>query len=154
MKDIDRKICEIIQVEGRLSASDLAQRLKLPASTANDRVRRLVANGSILGWRAELDPRRVGAGLCVFVLIDMSHEGEDKAVRAIAAHAEVQELHHISGPHSYLAKLRVGDMAALQEFLTNVIKPQAAVSATETVFAMRTVKETAALHISPATNAE
>lgn len=149
MNDIDRQICEIVQTEGRISASDLAQRLGLPISTANDRLRRLTANGTIRGWRADIDPRRVGADLCAFVLIDMRHEGEAEAVKAISAHAEVQEFHHVSGPHSYLAKLRVADMAALQAFLTDAIKPQTAVTATETLFAMDTVKETAALRIAP-----
>ena len=70
-------------------------------------------------------------------------------VAALAACPEVQEIHHVSGPHSYLMKLRLADMAALQAFLTGVVKPLGAVMRTETILALDTVKETTAIAITP-----
>lgn len=142
MDHVDRKICDHLQRDGRASSSDIAAAAGVPTSTAHDRVRRLTASGVISGWRAVLDPDRVGAGLACFVLIDMHYTGEEEAVAALAAQAEVQELHHISGAHSYLAKLRVPDMAAMQRFLSEVVKPLAAVARTETIFALHSIKET------------
>ena len=94
-----------------------------------------------------LDPTALGAGLCAFVLVDMAFDGETEATAALAAHPEVQELHHVSGPHSYLMKLRLADMPALQAFLADVVKPLAAVTRTETILALDTVKETAAIAV-------
>lgn len=142
MDEIDRMICDTVQRDGKLSSAGLARAVGLPVSTANDRLRRLEAQGVIAAWRAVLDPMRVGAGLCAFVLVDMAHDGEADAVAALRARAEVMELHHVSGAHSYLLKLRVRAMPDVQRFLADVLKPLAAVQRTETIFALETLKET------------
>lgn len=151
MDSIDQKICEILQRDGRASSASLAEAVGLSVSSANERVRRLESSGVIQEWRAALDPNRVGAGLCAFLLIDMAYEGEAAAAEALAVRPEIMELHHISGAHSYLAKVRVADMAAMQRLLTDVVKPLAAVTRTETFFALESVKETSAMLVAPGT---
>lgn len=143
----DRKICRILQENGRASSAELAEAVGLSLSAANERVRRLASNGVIAGWQARLDPHAMGLGLCAFMLIDMNFEGESEAVAELVRHPEVQELHHISGPHSYLMKLRVADTGALQAFLTRVVKPLPGVLRTETIITLDTAKETAAIAI-------
>ncbi|SEQ47766.1 Lrp/AsnC family transcriptional regulator [Thalassovita taeanensis] len=145
MDETDRKICDLLQEDGRASSTEIALAVGLSVSAANERVRRLASTGVITGWRATLNPATFGIGLCGFVLIDMRFEGEAEAVAALSAQPEVQELHHISGPHSYLMKLRVRDTAALQTFLTQVVKPLPAVLRTESIITLDTAKETAAL---------
>lgn len=154
MDVIDRKICEIVQADGRASSAAIAEAAGVPTSTANDRLRRLAANGTIQGWHAALDPHRVGAGLAGFILIDMSYEREAEAVEALCSRPEVMELHHISGGHSYLLKLRVQDMNAVQDFLTEAVKPLTAVTHTETIFALKTHKETAAVRVATGDDGE
>ncbi|MBE1281673.1 MAG: AsnC family transcriptional regulator [Rhodobacteraceae bacterium] len=154
MDSVDRKVCEIVQADGRASSAAIAEAAGVPTSTANDRLRKLAANGTIQGWHAALDPHRVGAGLAGFILIDMGYAGEAEAVDALCARPEVMELHHISGGHSYLLKLRVRDMAAVQDFLTEVVKPLTAVTHTETIFALKTHKETAAVRVAPRSDGE
>ncbi|MEO3417189.1 Lrp/AsnC family transcriptional regulator [Roseovarius sp. CAU 1744] len=149
MDEFDRKICEIVQRDGRASSAAIAKAVGVPTSTANDRLRRLSSTGAIQGWHARLDAERVGAGLACFVLIDMGYEGEESAVTTICARPEVMEVHHISGAHSYLAKIRVRDMAVLETLLAEVIKPLPAVQSTETIFAIRTLKETAEVPVAP-----
>lgn len=152
MDTIDRKICEIVQCNGRASSAEIAEAVGVSVSTANERVRKLVSNGAITAWRAVLDPSRVNAAFCCFMLIDMNYDGEDAAVAVLGARPEVMELHHISGKHSYLAKIRVADTAALQAFLHQVVKPLAGVERTETVISLQTVKETTELPIVPGGN--
>jgi len=147
MDKIDRQICAIVQEDGKRPTAAVAEAVGLPLSTTADRLKRLAAAGVIRGYHAHLDPAALGAGLCAFVLVDMVFDGEAEATAALAACAEVQELHHISGPHSYLMKLRLKDIAALQTFLSERAKPLAAVSRTETILALDTVKETAAIAV-------
>ena len=154
MDEVDRKICETVQRDGRASSSAIAKAAGVPTSTTNDRLRRLTTNGAIRGWHASLDAKHIGAGLGCFLLIDMSYEGEDDAVEALCKWPEVMELHHISGGHSYLAKLRVRNMAAMQAFLTDVVKPLSAVQKTETIFALKTLKETAEVLVARATDGD
>lgn len=145
--ETDRMICAILQGNARCSATEIAQRVGLSVSATNERIRRLSENGSLIGWHAALNPKLFDAALCAFVLIDMQYDGEAAAVAALKRHAEVQEIHHISGPHSYLVKLRLADTAALQRFLSEVIKPLAAVIRTESLIALDSPKETARLAV-------
>lgn len=147
MDDVDRKICSIIQDDGRISTSSLAHSAGIPISTANDRLRRLETTGVIRKWQAVLAPDQMGAAVCAFLLIDMDYEAEAEAVEALQARPEVLELHHVSGAHSYLAKIRVGSLSAVQSFLAEVVKPLKAVARTETIFSLETIKETTAVRI-------
>ena len=64
------------------------------------------------------------------------------------ARAEVMELHHISGAHSYLMKVRTTDTAGLQRFLQTVVKPIPAVLRTETLLSLAALKETLTVPVS------
>lgn len=147
MDDIDRKICELLQADGRASSATLGAAVGISVSTAHERVRRMAANKEIRGWHARLNTAVVGADLCCFVLIDMSYEGEVQACAALIAHDEVMELHHISGAHSYMMKLRVRDTSALQAFLGDHVKPLAAIQRTETIISLEALKESAGVRI-------
>lgn len=147
MDVIDRKICNIVQRRGRLSSTDVAQEVGVSVSTANDRLRRLSASGEIRGWHAVLEPDSLGAGMCCFVLVDMAYDGEEAACAELTRHDEVMELHHISGAHSYLMKLRVKDAAALQAFLSAHVKPLSAVTRTETMISLHAHKESPVIRI-------
>lgn len=150
MDQIDRKICEIIQADGKASNAAIAETVGVSVSTANERLRRLGQSGVIKAWRAVLEPDRAGAGLCAFVLLDVAYEGESEAVAALKSRPEVMELHHVSGPHAYLAKIRVSGTGALQHFLCDVVKPLAGVQRTETIFSLDAVKETTEVLITAA----
>ena len=145
--DIDRKICGLLQVNARTSSAELAEAVGLSVSSANERVRRLVAQGVVTGWQARLDPEIVGAGLCALIFIDMDYDGEREACAALVARPEVMDLHHVSGAHSYLMKIRVRNSRALQAFLQDVLKPLPAVQRTETLLSLDALKETLAVPI-------
>ncbi len=149
MDRIDRQICGLLQEDGRATNAEIAEVLGVSVSTASDRVRRLISNGTIKSFQARIDTRSAGADFCCFLLIDMVYDGEQAAVEALSARPEVLELHHISGPHSYLAKIRVSDASALEAFLQEAVKPLAAVHRTETFFSMSVRKETSAVKITP-----
>ena len=149
MDQIDRKIAKILQADSRTSSASIAEAVGVSVSTASERVRKLASTGVITEWRAVLDPVKAGAGLCSFVLIDMAYNGEEVAKYFLQARPEVQELHHISGSHSYLAKIRVADTSAMQRFLQDVVKPLSAVLRTESMIVLETAKETSEVLLDP-----
>ena len=148
LDELDRIICEILQVDGKASLANIAEVTGIPASTANDRIKRLVDKQVIEGWQARLATKKVGAGLCCFLLLDMTHEHKDEAIDVLTHRLEVMEMHQISGAHSYLIKLRVKDLSAVNLFLESVVEPLSAVVKTETLFAMKSLKETSEILIS------
>lgn len=148
MDDIDKKISNLIQKNGRLSSAEIATAVGVSVSTANERVRRLTSTGIVQDWRAVLNPKNVGASLCALIMIDVNYEGEAETTKSLSSFKEIQEIHHISGAHSYLIKIRLTDTDALQKFLSEKIKPLKGVNSTESFIVFDTVKETTEVLIS------
>jgi Lrp/AsnC family leucine-responsive transcriptional regulator len=145
----DLQILQLIQSDNRRSAADIGQAIGLSVSAVSDRLRRLNASGAVAGNRAVIDPARVGITVCAFVFVDLEPRADEALfAAALRSFAEVQEAHHITGPHSWLVKVRVRDTAALQRFLTTQLKPVQGVLRTETIIALDTAKETSELSFS------
>jgi Lrp/AsnC family leucine-responsive transcriptional regulator len=142
----DLSILQILQRDNRRSAADVGREVGLSVSAVSDRIRRLNTAGTILANRAVVDPSRAHLLLCAFLFIDLAaHTDESALARALREFPEVQEAHHITGPHSWLLKVRVRDSRALQSLLTHRLKPLPGVMRTETIIVLDTAKETTEL---------
>src|SRR5687768_7890336 len=73
----DRRILAVLQTDGRVSTVDLAERIGLSPTSTSERVRRLQRDGVVSGFRAVLDPRRLGLGLLVFVEVSLDKTTPD-----------------------------------------------------------------------------
>ncbi len=142
MDTIDKKILNIVQDDSRKSSAEIATAVGVSVSTANERVRKLTASGHIKAWQAVLSSEKVGSNLCAFLLLDMDYAGEAHACAALVKLDEVQELHHISGAHSYMMKIRVANTKALQRLISTKIKPLAGITGTQSMLVLSTEKET------------
>ena len=121
---IDRKILDILQREGRIAITELAQRVGLSTSPCSERVKRLEKSGVITGYHARVAPEAVGKTLLVFVEIKLSSKsGEvfDKVKKELLHMPEVQECHLVSGGFDYLIKVRLADMHTYRTFLGDVL---------------------------------
>ena len=144
----DRRILECLQADGRISNVDLAKKVNLTPTPCIERVRRLERHGYITGYTAILDPHMVGAGLLVFIEIDLSHNSPDgfKKFREEAQKLpEVMDCHLVSGNFDYLIKARVSDMKAYRELLGDKILSLPTVKASRSYVVMEEVKETLTL---------
>lgn len=148
MDDIDRKIIETAQSDGRVTSAALAAATGLSVSAAAERLRRLQERGVIAGWAARIDPEAVGLGLLafLFVLVDRT-EHNAPFLAAAAALPEVQELHHVTGEWSYLLKVRVASPRALEWLISDRIKAIPGVARSMTFIALSSTKETSALPV-------
>lgn len=142
----DLQILQLIQSDNRRSAAEIGHEIGLSVSAVSDRLRRLNASGAITANRAAIDPARVGITACAFIFVDLEPRADEAAFAdALRGFPEVQEAHHITGPHSWLVKVRTRDTAALQVFLTRRLKAVPGVLRTETIIALDTAKETSEL---------
>ncbi|MGQ9366995.1 Lrp/AsnC ligand binding domain-containing protein [Azospirillum sp. ST 5-10] len=140
---LDRRILAILQVDGRIAAVDLAERIGLSPTTTGERLRRLQKDGYITGFAARVDPHRVGLGLLVFVevLLDKTTPDVfDRFAAAVRRAPEVLECHMVAGGFDYLVKTRVADMAAYRQFLGEVLLSLPGVRETRTYAVMEEVK--------------
>ena len=146
----DRKILATLQVDGRITTTELAERVGLSPTAVSERLKRLTRDGFIVGYGARLDPQKLGRGLLVFVevLLDRtSPDVFDAFAAAVARAPEVMECHMVAGGFDYLVKSRVRDMAAYRRFLADVILALPGVRETRTYAVMEEVKATDILPI-------
>ena len=142
----DQAILRLLMVEGRLSASEVARRIGLSKSPVQARMKRLEDSGVITGYRAVLDPVRLGQAHVAFVEVKLSDTREaalqafNKAVLAVP---EIEECHMIASRFDYLMKVRTSDIQSYRRVLAERISALPHVASTSTYVAMEAVKEAA-----------
>ena len=141
---IDRKILVELQKDGRLANVELARRVGLSPTPCLERVRKLEAEGFILGYNAQVDPHKVGAALLVFVEITLSKtspEDFNEFSKAVQKLSEIQECHLVSGSFDFVLKTRVANMAAYRELLGETLLRLPSVRESRTYVVMEEVKQ-------------
>ena len=119
---IDRRILSVLQRIGRITNAELARRVNLSATPCLERVRRLEREGYVQGYRAKLDPARLGAGLLVFVQVTLDRTSPDAFERfreEVVGLREVQDCHMVTGAFDYLLKIRARDIGAFRQFMSD-----------------------------------
>lgn len=142
----DRKILDVISVEGRISVTDLAKRIGLSKSPTQARLRRLEEGGVIRGYRALFDPIRLGRDHVAFVEVKLSDTREAALAAfnsAVTQVPEIEQCHLIAGAFDYLLKVRTSGMGNYRLVLAERISTLPHVSNTSTYVAMQAVKEEA-----------
>ena len=145
---IDLKILNVLQQDGRISNLKLAEGVALSPTAVLARVQRLTRDGYILGYEAQLDPARLGAGLMVFVevLLDRTTPNVFEAFKAaVQVRAEIMECHMVAGGFDYLLKTRMANMNAYRAFAGTVLWQLPGVRETRTYAVMEEVKCTTRL---------
>jgi Lrp/AsnC family transcriptional regulator, leucine-responsive regulatory protein len=144
LDDFDHKILAVLRQDGRITMTELAQRIGLSKTPCQQRVRRLVATGVIRGFRAIVDPARLGLDHVAFAEVKLSDTREaalrefNHAVRRIP---EVEECHMIASSFDYLLKVRTADIRKYRAVLGEKISSLPHVASTSTFVAMETVLE-------------
>lgn len=142
----DRAILGILRDHGRISIADLARRIGLSKSPTQARLKRLETDGIITGYRAMVDPIRLGLDHVAFVEIRLSDTREAALAAfnaAVTRIGEIEQVHLIAGNFDYLVKVRTGNMAHYRTVLAEKISTLPHVSSTSTYVAMQAVKEDA-----------
>ena len=140
----DHAILRELSVDGRISATELGRRIGLSKSPTQARMKRLEDGGVIIGYRANLDPIRMGQAHVAFVEVRLSDTREaalqafNKAVLAVP---EVEQAHMIASRFDYLLKVRTTDIQDYRRVLAERISALPYVASTSTYVAMEAVKE-------------
>lgn len=117
MDTTDRKIIAALQEEGRLSITDLADRVSLSLSPCHRRLRELERIGAIKGYRAVVDAAQLGLGFEVLVFVTMRQEDRRTLQAfdaAVARMSHVVQAQRLFGDPDYLLRVVTADLAAYQ----------------------------------------
>ena len=150
LDNTDRRLLALLQADGRVAGVELADKVGLSPTATGERLKRLTREGYITGYRATLDPLKLGLNLLVFVEVYLDKTTPDAFERFAAAvkrAPEVLECHMVAGGFDYLVKTRVADMNAYRRFLGEVLLALPAVRETRTYAVMEEVKTDGALPV-------
>jgi Lrp/AsnC family leucine-responsive transcriptional regulator len=139
----DRKLLKLLQEDGRIATVELADKIGLSPTATSERLKRLLRDGYVTGFRAMLDPSKLGRGLLVFIEVGLDKTTADvfeKFAAAVRRAPEVLECHMVGGGFDYLVKTRVADMNAYRRFLGDVVLGLPGVKETRTYVVMEEVK--------------
>ncbi|MBV8048507.1 MAG: winged helix-turn-helix transcriptional regulator [Paludibacterium sp.] len=147
---IDLRILQLLQNNGRISLTDLAEKVGLSTTPCTERVRRLEREGVIEGYFARLNPHMLNASLLVFVEIKLSAKSGDifdAFRREVQNIPEILECHLVSGEFDYLIKARIPDMSMYRELLGNILLKLPAANESRSYVVMEEIKETLSLAV-------
>ena len=115
--DVDRRILEQLQTEGRLSLAELGRRVNLSPPAVGERVQRLERDGVITGYHARVDPRAIGYPVSAVVRVAPA-SGSLERIREIARESpEVVECHRITGEDCFFLKVYLRSLDELEQVL-------------------------------------
>jgi Lrp/AsnC family leucine-responsive transcriptional regulator len=142
--DIGHHILRILRSDGRISNLDLADRVGLSPSACLRRVQELERLGVITGYRAVMDPAKLGVGFVAYVTVGLnSHTkaAQEAFERAISRAPQVRECHNVTGTVEYLLRVEAADLAAYKHWHTEVLGVLPQVHAITTFVVMDSPKD-------------
>jgi Lrp/AsnC family transcriptional regulator, leucine-responsive regulatory protein len=121
VEEIDRAIVKALTLDGRLSYTDLAERVGLSVSAAHQRVRRLEQRGVLKGYSARVDFTAIDLPLTAFVAIrPLDPSQADDAPDRLANLPEIEACYSVAGEDHYLLLVRVRGPQDLERLLQDI----------------------------------
>lgn len=149
---LDRKLLSLLQGDGRISNTELAQRVGLSQSACLRRVQRLEEAGVIEGYSARLSQAALGKSDTVFIEITLDSQSEavlDAFERAVAVSPDILECHLMAGDYDYLLRVAVADTADYERVHRKQIAAFPHVARIRSNFALRCVSRRAGPAVTP-----
>ena len=121
VEEIDRAIVAALTVDGRLSYTDLAEKVGLSVSAVHQRVRRLEQREVLRGYTARVDHTALDLTLTAFVAVrPLDPSQPDDAPDRLAHLPEIEACYSVAGEDHYLLLVRVGSPADLERLLQDI----------------------------------
>ena len=147
LDEIDIKILDVLQKNGRTKRNDLAEIVGLSLPSVGDRLRKMEEAGYISGYHAKLNHQKLGKDITAFIFVSVD---SSKHYNSFIEHAngidEIQECHAITGEGSHLLKIRTDNTSSLEKLLARIQSWQG-VAGTRTSLVLSTPKESTRIKI-------
>jgi Lrp/AsnC family transcriptional regulator, leucine-responsive regulatory protein len=146
----DWALLRLLQENGRLHNTELADELELNPSTCQRRLKRLEESGMIARYVMLLDSEKIGVNSTVYVSIklrDQMHKTVSTFEQEILQLPEVLECHLVLGQTDYMLKIAVRDLIHYREFMLQHLTQIPGVTQIESMMSLKRVKFTTALPI-------
>ena len=148
MDAVDRQILAELQHDGRVTLTELAERVGLSLSPCHRRLRALEHSGAIDGYHAHLDPNALGLTFEALVFVTMRTADRatvDAFEQAVAAVPHVRQAQRLFGDPDYLLRVIAADLPAFQQLYDDRLATLPGVQRLSSTLVMKSVVENRAL---------
>jgi Lrp/AsnC family leucine-responsive transcriptional regulator len=114
---ISSKIIHELQTDARLSYAEIGRRVGLTTPAVIERVKRLEETGVIMGYRAEINPAKIGLPILAFIRMNIVGVDFSQVIKTAENSPEVLECHRGTGGDSFIFKVAVADVEHLQTII-------------------------------------
>jgi Lrp/AsnC family transcriptional regulator, leucine-responsive regulatory protein len=145
IEEKDEAIIRKLRLDSSEPVSEIASDLKLPRTTVQERIKRLVQGGVIKRFTLQLDYSKIGKPVTAFILVSFlagTGVSQKEAAQKIAEIEDVFEVHVISGDWDIIAKARGESIQSIGELVLDKIRNVKGVERTLTCTSFVTIKET------------
>ncbi|WP_022836172.1 Lrp/AsnC family transcriptional regulator [Salisaeta longa] len=147
--EIDAQILRLLQREGRMNRSTVAEHVNLSVSAVSERMRKLEDRGVIASYHAVVDAKRLHLDITGFIRVSVDgSEHYPNFIETVSGMEEVLELHSITGDGSHVLKIRTRNTTTLERLLSD-LQALPGVSGTSTSIVLSTFKETRTVPVTP-----
>ena len=141
---IDLKILRILQDEGRISNLDLSKKIDMTPPPTLRRVRDLEDKGYIDGFRANINPEKLGFDLTAWIFISLKNQNEESLnsfEKLVWGWENIRECYMLNGEIDFILKCVSKNMSEFNNFLTKNITSNNNISSVKTAFMIKNTKK-------------
>ena len=102
---MDRRILVALEENARIAFTDLGRKVGLSSAAVAERVRRLEETGVIIGYRAVVNPEKIGFPVSAYVKVKVRQEDVGKLIALARSTPEVKEAHHSTQAEVFLLRI-------------------------------------------------
>lgn len=132
LDDTDRQILARLLKDARQSVRALAEQVHISRANAYTRIGRLLAEGVITGFTAQLNPKRAGLGTSAYVTLSTEQAAWRDISRELREIPYVEHVSLVTGDFDVLVLVRAPDNEALRSVVLESIQAVPGVRSTRT----------------------
>lgn len=120
LSDSDQQLISLLQANARESVSNLARKLGVSRTAAQERMNKLQRNGVIEGYTVKLNPDWMAEQIKAFVSMEVEPKNSAKVIAALQKMTPVQALWSVSGRIDVLILVRASTTAEIDRLLDQI----------------------------------
>ncbi|MEN0047436.1 MAG: Lrp/AsnC family transcriptional regulator [Bacteroidota bacterium] len=118
--NIDRKILNQLEQDGRISYAALAKEVGLTSTSVGQRVQRMVEDGVILGFGAHLDKEKLGISIQALVSLKLNFARIESFHKVLKTYDEIEYCYRVTGEDCMIMKVNLSNNKHLLEFINRI----------------------------------
>lgn len=139
MDDTDRELIGLLRADARTPVVALAKKLRVARATVQNRIAKLEADGTIVGYTVRLKPQAERHQISALTSIEIEGNQGEAVRHTLRGNPNVVALHSTNGRWDLIAELRADNLEAFDRVL-NAIRKVKGIANTETSILLSTYK--------------